>query len=237
MLRNISLCIPKNSLVGFIGSTGSGKTTLVDIMLGLLRLQEGSVTVDGIPLTAANIGSWRHNVGYVPQHIFLCDASIRFDIASGVCDEEDDDAAVECAARVAHRDEFVSQLPEGYETVVGESGIRLRGGQRQRIGIARALDHDPDVLIMDEATSALDGITEDRVMQAIHNLAHQKTIILVAHWLSTVRECDRIYLFKHGEIAAQGTYDELERTSREFRGMAKLIPSEEMAVDGVNLPV
>ncbi len=237
VLRSVSLDIPKNGMVGFVGGTGSGKTTLVDIILGLLRPQQGSITVDGVPLTAANIGSWRRSVGYVPQHIFLCDASIRRNIALGVSNEAIDDAAVEHAARVAHLHEFVVQLPEGYETVVGERGVRLSGGQRQRIGIARALYHNPDVLIMDEATSALDGITEDRVMQAINNLAHQKTIILVAHRLSTVRECDRIYLFKHGELAAQGTYEELERTNREFQGMAKLISSEELAVDSVNIPV
>ena len=156
----------------------------------------------------------------MPQHIYLCDDTVARNIALGVPDDEIDRAAVERAARVAHLHDFVCSLPDGYDTVVGERGVRLSGGQRQRIGIARSLYTDPEVLIMDEATSALDGVTEDAVIQAIRDLARRKTIILVAHRLTTVRECDSIYLFENGEIVTSGSYHELLSTSLKFRAMA-----------------
>jgi ATP-binding cassette, subfamily B, bacterial PglK len=224
--RGIELRIPKNATVGFVGGTGSGKTTLVDIVLGLLEPERGCVRVDGIPLAPDNVRGWRKKIGYVPQSIFLCDDTIAHNIAFGLPDTAIDHDAVERAARIANLHEFVTGLPDGYATVVGDRGVRLSGGQRQRIGIARALYHDPDVLIMDEATSALDGITEDAVMQAIASLAGRKTIILVAHRLSTIQACDAIHLFERGEIAASGTYDELIRTSVQFRAMAKVDPVE-----------
>jgi ABC-type multidrug transport system fused ATPase/permease subunit len=220
VIIDITLEIPKNTSVAFVGSTGSGKTTLVDILLGLLEPQRGSVRVDGVALSSANMSAWRKRVGYVPQHIYLCDDSVTKNVAFGVPDTEVNHAAVERAVRVAHLHDFIASLPHGYDTVVGEHGVRLSGGQRQRIGIARALYHDPDVLIMDEATSALDGITEDTVIRAIRDLARQKTIVLVAHRLTTVRDCDAIYLFERGEMVATGTYDELMLTSVKFRGMA-----------------
>lgn len=220
-LRGVSLSIEANTTVGLIGPSGSGKTTVADLVLGLFRPSGGDILVDGEPLDPARAG-WYRRVGYVPQQIFLCDDSFTGNIAFGVPEDEIDHAAVERAARVAHLHDFILTLPEGYGTVVGERGIRLSGGQRQRIGIARALYHDPDVLVLDEATSALDGMTEDAVMQAISELAHQKTIVLIAHRLTTVRECDRIFLLSAGTVTASGTYDELERESAQFRAMARI---------------
>jgi ABC-type multidrug transport system fused ATPase/permease subunit len=220
VLKNVTLDIDKNTSVAFVGSTGSGKTTLVDILVGLLEPQRGALCVDDRTLAAADVPAWRRNLGYVPQHIYLCDDTVTRNIALGVPDAEIDHAAVERAARVAHLHDFVRALPAGYDTVVGERGVRLSGGQRQRIGIARSLYADPEVLILDEATSALDGVTEDAVIQAIREVAKTKTVILVAHRLTTVRECDSIYLFENGEVVASGTYQELLTTNLKFRAMA-----------------
>jgi ATP-binding cassette, subfamily B, bacterial PglK len=220
--RNVDLTILRNTTVGFVGSTGSGKTTLIDIVLGLLVPERGVVRVDGVPIGPANMPAWRRTLGYVPQHIFLCDDTIGHNIAFGLPESEIDMASVERAARIANLHDFVMELSDGYQTVVGDRGVRLSGGQRQRIGIARALYHDPSVLILDEATSALDGITEDAVMGALKALAGEKTIILVAHRLSTVKNCDVIYLFEQGELVESGTYDELVHRSATFRAMAKI---------------
>jgi ABC-type multidrug transport system fused ATPase/permease subunit len=220
--REITLRIERNTTIGFVGSTGSGKTTLVDVILGLLDPQEGCIRIDGVPITAENLAAWRKHIGYVPQHIFLSDDTIARNIGFGLADSDLNPAEIHRAARTAHIHDFVMSLPEGYETIVGEKGVRLSGGQRQRIGIARALYADPDVLIMDEATSALDGITEEGVMEAIDQLSHQKTIILVAHRISTLRDCDCIYLFQDGQVAAFGTYENLLAESKEFRAMAKI---------------
>ncbi|HEX6911165.1 MAG TPA: ABC transporter ATP-binding protein [Longimicrobium sp.] len=220
VLKGVTLSVPRNRSVALVGSTGSGKTTLVDIVLGLLEPEDGRITVDGVPVTEANRAGWKRMLGYVPQQIFLSDDTIARNIAFGVPEERVDRAAVERAARIAHLHDFVQELPEGYGTMVGERGVRLSGGQRQRIGIARALYNDPEILVMDEATSALDGITEDAVMQAIQELAHRKTIVLIAHRLRTVRHCDAIYLLERGRVAAQGTYDELMESSAQFRSMA-----------------
>jgi ATP-binding cassette, subfamily B, bacterial PglK len=219
--RGIDLRIPKDSSVGFVGSTGSGKTTLVDVILGLFEPERGHVRVDDVALAPENVVAWRRRVGYVPQYIFLCDDTIANNVAFGLAAAQIDRVAVEQAARIANLHDFVMSLPDGYDTVVGDRGVRLSGGQRQRIGIARALYHDPDVLVMDEATSALDGITETAVMAAIERLAGRKTIILVAHRLSTVQRCDRIFLFDRGEIVATGTYEELLRDNLQFQKMAR----------------
>jgi ABC-type multidrug transport system fused ATPase/permease subunit len=163
------------------------------------------------------------NLGYVPQHIYLSDDTLARNIAFGVPGDEINMESVATAARVANLDLFVNEeLPERYDTVVGERGVRLSGGQRQRIGIARAMYHDPDVLVMDEATSALDTITEQAVMDAIEHLTHEKTIIIIAHRISTVRDCDKILLLESGKVTARGTYDELLATSARFRRMAKV---------------
>jgi ABC-type multidrug transport system fused ATPase/permease subunit len=222
VIRGLNLIIVKNSSVGFVGATGSGKTTIVDILLGLLEPQEGFLKIDGTPITPENLPRWQRNLGYVPQTIFLCDDSITGNIAFGEPPEEIDMAAVERAAKIANLHDFVmNDLPEGYATHVGERGVRLSGGQRQRIGIARALYHNPEILIMDEATSALDGITEEAVIQAISNLAGEKTIITIAHRLTTLRDCDVIYVMEKGQVIEEGTYAQLSRSSTRFQAMAR----------------
>jgi ABC-type multidrug transport system fused ATPase/permease subunit len=220
-LKGIDLTIPARSTVGLVGATGSGKTTTVDVVLGLLEPQVGCLSVDGQPVTAANRRQWQRAIGYVPQHIYLADDSVACNIAFGLPANDIDQHALERAAKIANLHEFVSgDLPEGYDTTVGERGVRLSGGQRQRIGIARALYHNPKVLILDEATSALDNLTEQAVMEAVSNLGHEITVILIAHRLSTVRQCDQIFLLDKGKLQAQGTFNELARTNERFRAMA-----------------
>ena len=220
-LRGVDMTVAARTTVGLVGGTGAGKTTAVDVILGLLEPQTGGLRVDGVPVTAANRRAWQRAIGYVPQQIFLTDESIAANIAFGLPAEAIDRAAVERAARVAELHDFVTaELPQGYDTPVGERGVRLSGGQRQRIGIARALYHDPDVLILDEATSALDNLTEKAVMDAVHNLGHAKTIVLIAHRLSTVRACDTIFMMEQGRVVAQGSYDALIAGNQVFRAMA-----------------
>jgi ATP-binding cassette, subfamily B, bacterial PglK len=220
-LNGVNVEIPMNATVGIVGSTGSGKTTAVDLILGLLEPTQGSLILDGEPITAVTRSRWQRNVGYVPQHIFLCDDSIAANIAFGIAPERVSMNAVEQAARIAQLHDFVQELSAGYDTVVGERGVRLSGGQRQRIGIARALYHRPDVVVLDEATSALDGLTEAEVMEAIARMKGQKTIVIVAHRLSTVRACDTIYVFERGQVVAHGPFDELMRTNAHFGKMAR----------------
>jgi len=220
-LQKINFRIVANNTVGIVGQTGAGKTTVVDIILGLLSPSRGTLIVDKVAINKENISPWQRTFGYVPQQIFLADDTVSANIAFGVSKNKINQQAVERAARIAELHDFVVQeLSKGYETTVGERGVRLSGGQRQRIGIARALYHDPDVLILDEATSALDNLTEKAVMQAVHNLNNKKTIILIAHRLSTVQNCDCIYMLDHGRLTAQGTYSELLKRSKEFQTMA-----------------
>ncbi len=220
-VRGLNMRVSARTTVGIVGGTGAGKTTLVDLMLGLLTPAEGVISVDGTAVSPANLRAWQKTLGYVPQSIFLTDDTIAANIAFGVPKDRIDMAAVERAARTAALHDFVStELPKGYDTIVGERGVRLSGGQRQRIGIARALYRDPTLLIMDEATSALDNITERVVMEAVQNVRADKTIILIAHRLSTVRTCDTIFLMEHGRVVAQGTYDELVSGNETFRKMA-----------------
>lgn len=222
VLSKFNLIIDKNSRVGFVGPSGSGKTTTVDIFLGLLAPQEGEILIDDVPVTLENMRGWQNNLGYVPQTIFLCDDTLANNIAFGVSPADVDMLSVERAAKLANLHDFVvNDLPQGYATVIGESGVRLSGGQRQRIGIARALYHDPEVLVMDEATSALDGITEEAVIQAIQGLAGKKTILTIAHRLTTLRGCDVIYVMDKGRIVEQGTYDELSKGSARFQAMGR----------------
>lgn len=217
----LDLTIKANTTVGIVGGTGAGKTTAVDLILGLLSPDEGQLLIDGTPITRENRRAWQRTIGYVPQQIFLTDESVRSNIAFGVPKEEIDDAAVERAARIAELHDFVMEnLPEGYDTMVGERGVRLSGGQRQRIGISRALYHDPNVLILDEATSALDNLTERAVMDAVHNLGHAKTIIMIAHRLTTVKDCDVILMLEHGKVIAAGSYAELFEQNIQFRALA-----------------
>ena len=220
-LKNISMKIPARSTVGIVGSTGSGKTTLIDLILGLLEAQEGQLEIDGKRINRSNLGSWQRMIGYVPQQIYLSDDTIASNIAFGLDPNDIDLAAVERAAKIANLHEFViNELPQKYLTTVGERGVRLSGGQRQRIGIARALYHSPEVLILDEATSALDNLTEQAVMDAVNNLSQNITIILIAHRLSTVRNCEIIFLLENGEIKAQGSFDDLVKSDDKFRAMA-----------------
>lgn len=220
-VNKLNLTFPAFTTIGIVGGTGSGKTTVADLILGLLTPESGDIRVDGVTLDRDNMHAWRRSLGYVPQSIYLTDASIAQNIAFGIPEEAIDMAAVERAAKTAVLHDFVmSELPEHYDTIVGERGVRLSGGQRQRIGIARALYHDPSLLILDEATAALDNLTEGAVMEAVQNIRNDKTIIMIAHRLSTVRKCDQIFLLEEGRLASSGTFDELVANSDTFRRMA-----------------
>ena len=217
-LKNISLSIPIKSSIGLVGATGSGKTTTIDIILGLLQAQKGTLEIDGEIITYKNSRSWQKNIGYVPQHIYLADDTVAANIAFGVKTEDINIQSVEKASKIANLHDFVTEeLPKQYETTIGERGVRLSGGQRQRIGIARALYHEPKVLVLDEATSALDNQTEKAVMDAINNLHKNITIIIIAHRLSTVKKCDKIFLLEKGKINNEGTFKELIEKNENFR--------------------
>ena len=220
-VRGVSLTIPIGSTLGIVGTTGAGKTTLVDLLLGLLTPQEGRVRADGVAVTPDNIRAWQAGLGYVPQDIFLTDASIAENIALGVPrDQIDADRVRDCARMAQILDHIDTALPDGIDTTVGERGVRLSGGQRQRLGIARALYHDPGVLIFDEATSALDNLTEKEVIRAVDALSGSKTVIMIAHRMSTVRACAQIALLDKGRLVGLGSYDELYRDNAAFRRMA-----------------
>jgi ABC-type multidrug transport system fused ATPase/permease subunit len=207
-LRNVSVTIARGECVGFIGASGAGKTTLVDVLLGLIPPDQGQVKVDGVDI-ATNMRGWQDQIGYVSQSVFLTDDTLRRNVAFGLPDEAIDDVAVERAITHAQLGEFVQALPMGLETMVGERGVRLSGGQRQRIGIARALYHDPAVLVLDEATSALDGETERALMGAVDAMHGSKTIVIVAHRLSTVERCDRLYELQKGRISEHSVLSKL----------------------------
>ena len=178
--------------------------------------------IDGVPISKENVRAWQSNIGYVPQQIMLMDDTVERNIAFGIPDDKVDRKKVIKAARLAHLHDFIEKdLEKGYKTVIGEKGVRLSGGQRQRIGIARALYHEPSVLVLDEATSALDNITENVIMEALHTLSRQKTILMVAHRLTTVRECDWIFLMDHGHLSDQGTYSELLSRNAIFKQLAQ----------------
>jgi ATP-binding cassette, subfamily B, bacterial PglK len=198
-LRNLSIEIKCGESVGFVGTSGAGKSTLVDILLGLLTPNGGEVLVDGKNIQA-NMRSWQDQIGYVPQSIYLTDDTLRRNVGFGLSDKQIADTAIQRAVRAAQLEGFVSGLPDGLETIVGERGVRISGGERQRIGIARALYHDPAVLVLDEATSALDIGTEHEVMQAVRALHGKKTVLIVAHRLSTVEHCDKIYRLEQGSV-------------------------------------
>lgn len=218
-LAGIDLTIRPGQQIGICGPTGGGKTTLVDVITGLLPPTSGRVTVDGHDL-GEHARAWQANLGVVPQMVFLSDDTLRRNIALGVPDAEIDHEAVAEAVRLAQLDEFVAALPEGLDTSVGERGVRVSGGQRQRIAIARALYRRPDVMIFDEGTSALDNTTEALLMDAIERLRGDRTILLVAHRLTTVRNCDQVVFLEHGRIAGLGAYEELCAANPSFRQMA-----------------
>ncbi len=219
-LDGIDVTIPAGSTIGVVGRTGAGKTTLIDLMLGLLPPTSGRLVVDGTEITPERLRAWQASVGYVPQDIFLMDASIARNIAFGRVEAEIDMDRVAAAARMARLETVIADLPEGYATRIGERGVRLSGGQRQRIGIARALYGDPGLLVFDEATSALDTATEREVMAALARLAGTRTIVMIAHRLSTVEACDRILVLDGGRLVAQGTHAELIASSPHFRAIA-----------------
>ncbi len=215
----VSLRIPRGASVAFVGPTGSGKTTLVDLVIGLLEPQEGAVLVDGQDIRR-DPAAWGRHIGYVPQSIVLLDDTVARNIALGVPDDQIDLGDLHRAIAAAQLEDTIKALPNGVETLIGDHGARLSGGQRQRVGIARALYHNPDVLIMDEGTSALDTGTEQAVIDAVEALKGQRTIIMIAHRLSTVRACDRIHCIVDGQLAASGTYDELMISYPRFAQLA-----------------
>jgi len=216
-LKDISLSIPVKSTVGLVGATGSGKTTMVDIILGLLQPQKGTLEVDGKVITKKNTRSWQRLIGYVPQYIYLSDDTVAANIAFGVENKDINLEAVEKSAKIANLHHFImDELPKQYQTTIGERGVRLSGGQRQRIGIARALYHSPQVLIFDEATSALDNETEKAVMDAVNNLSKNITIILIAHRINTVKNCDIIYKLEKSQILTQGKFEQIFNDNKNF---------------------
>lgn len=219
-LKNINLSIKAKTKVAIIGSTGSGKTTTIDIILGLLQANKGTFKVDDLTINYLNCHQWQKKIGYVPQQIYLTDDTIASNIAFGVETSKIDKQRIEEVAKLASLHSFITnELPKKYETVVGERGVRLSGGQRQRIGIARALYQNPEVLVFDEATNSLDNITEEKIMNSIYNLQQDKTIIIIAHRLSTIKKCDQIILIEKGEIIAQDTYDNLLKSNQIFIDM------------------
>jgi ABC-type multidrug transport system fused ATPase/permease subunit len=221
VLNDINLTISKGARVGFVGSTGSGKSTTLDLLMGLLAPTEGELLVDDQPISGIRVGAWQRSIAHVPQSIYLADTTLAENIALGVPPDSIDLDRVQRAAHQAQIEDFIESSPEGYQTRVGERGIRLSGGQCQRIGIARALYKQANVLVFDEATSALDNNTEQSVMDAIEGLNRDLTILLIAHRLSTVRRCDTIIELEHGKVVAQGTYEQLIERSPSFRRMAR----------------
>lgn len=222
-LQDITLTIPKGTSFGVVGTTGAGKTTLMDLFLGLLTASSGTFRIDDTELDADNLRAWQANLGYVPQDIYLLDASVAENIAFGVNPKNIDMDQVRRCADMAQLTDFVeTQLPNGFQTETGERGVRMSGGQRQRIGIARALYRNPEVLVFDEATSALDTVTERAVVEAIDALSDTKTILIVAHRLSTVRECDQILVLDRGRIIGLGSYDQLLEANPAFRRLVGL---------------
>jgi ABC-type multidrug transport system fused ATPase/permease subunit len=220
-LQRSSLTIRAGERIGIVGGTGAGKTTLADLVLGLLAPTEGRILVDGVAIDDTTRRRWQRSVAYVPQELFLVDASIYENIAFGLKSGQVDRARVEESARLAQLDAFVRRdLPQGYDTTIGERGVRLSGGQRQRIGIARALYHDADLIVFDEATSALDNLTEREVMAAIEATPGDKTMLIIAHRLSTVRSCDRIIVLDKGQVVGIGPWAELMEENAAFRDLA-----------------
>jgi ATP-binding cassette subfamily C protein len=218
-LAGVDLVIRRGEAIGIVGPSGAGKSTLVDVLLGILPPERGAVRADGVDVQEC-LGAWHRVLGYVPQSIYLFDGTLQQNIALGLDDEEVDPEALQRALDAANLSRFVAGLPEGLQTPVGERGVRISGGQRQRVAIARALYQDPRILLMDEATSALDNVTEKAVMEAVDSLKGERTVLLIAHRLTSVRNCDRIVYMQEGRVAAVGTYEDLIRSSPGFQQLA-----------------
>jgi ATP-binding cassette subfamily C protein len=228
VLQNISLSIKKGSAVAFVGPSGAGKTTIIDIILGLLEPTEGKIKIDNKDIHSDRnlLKGWQSNIGYIPQDIYLIDDSLRRNIAFGMADEEIDDGRIIEVIGKAHLNDFLEDLPQGLDTTIGERGMCLSGGQCQRIGIARALYHNPKVLVMDEATSSLDNQTESDISQAIDEMSGEKTVMIIAHRLSTVKKCEMIFFIKEGRLMDYGKLNELLERNEDFRQMAQYSTSD-----------
>lgn len=220
VLKDLNLVIPRGCRMGFVGGTGSGKSTTLDLLMGLLEPTKGHIMVDGMEIRTGALRTWQQNIAHVPQSIFLADSTLAENIALGIPAELIDMKKVKRAAEQAMIADFIESRPEGYNALVGERGVMLSGGQRQRIGIARALYKDAGVLVLDEATSSLDNQTEKAVMACLDNLHRDMTILIIAHRLTTIQNCDQIVELEGGAVIAQGTYDELIEKSASFRLMA-----------------
>lgn len=221
ILNKFNINIPVNSLIGIVGPSGAGKSTLIDILLGLIEPQNGCLKVDDVIINDSNQRSWKNTIGFVAQNIFLSEGTIAENVAFGIPGDKIDYTQVKKVLDLAYLTEFIESLENGISTSVGERGIQLSGGQRQRIGIARALYHEAQVLVFDEATSSLDGVTEKYIMKAINNFSGKKTIILIAHRLKTVKNCDKIFFIDNGKVMDSGTYLELIEKNEYFKNMAK----------------
>lgn len=223
VIQDLKVNIKKGQTVAFIGSTGSGKTTLIDLIVGLLNPTNGAIKVDGQPLNTNNMYAWQQHLAYVPQEVFLFDDSITNNILLGKGNMDVDLEKLKKATQLADIYDFINNdLPEKFETKIGERGVRISGGQRQRLGLARAIYKSPSVLILDEATSALDSITEKSIIESLKTLPNDLTTIIIAHRLSTVKHADCIYILKEGQISAKGTYESLVHSNESFRTMVKL---------------
>ena len=222
VIKDLSLNIPENSLIGFAGPSGSGKSTLIDIILGLLMPDKGNLILGNSKITKDNVHILQSMVGYVPQTIFLSDSSIKNNIAFGLDEDEIDDKKIDDCILQSQLKELIHSLPDGINTMVGEKGVQLSGGQRQRIAIARALYRKPKILVLDEATSALDGLTEQKITQSIHAIASDITVIIIAHRLNTIKECDMIYFIDNGVIADSGNYETLIQSNEKFKNLSKI---------------
>lgn len=219
-IHKLNISIPVNSVVGIVGPSGSGKSTLIDILLGLITPDEGSLTIDNEVINEKNRRSWQNSIGFVAQDIFLSEGSIAENIAFGIPSDKIDLNKVEETLKLAHLTELIQGYEDGIHTKIGERGVQLSGGQCQRVGIARALYHNAEVLVFDEATSSLDGLTEKMIMEAIHNFSGKKTIIMIAHRLKTVEKCDNIFFLEEGRLIDSGTYKQLIESNEHFKRMA-----------------
>jgi ABC-type multidrug transport system fused ATPase/permease subunit len=210
VLRDISLTFENNKFYGIVGISGSGKSTIIDLMAGFFKPQKGRVSIDGVDLSDADVSTWLCQLGLISQEAFIFSGTIEDNICFGVDVDDRDQSRIKEATQIAYADEFIDTLPEGYQTMVGERGVKLSGGQRQRLAIARAIYLDPPVLIFDEATSSLDANSEKKVQEAIEALHGKRTVIVIAHRLVTIASADYIYVIENGRLTEEGTHEKLK---------------------------